>query len=97
MRLGDYAGGKKVLLSLSLGNKESYEAWLGFLRDMVSRGLPTPLTVTTDGAPGLLRVVGEVWADSLRLRCWVHRMRNFQAKVPPLTLAGKQGAPASHP
>ena len=75
--------GKKVLLSLSLGNKESYQAWLGFLRDLVSRGLPTPLTVTTDGAPGLLRAVDEVWADSLRLRCWVHRMRNFQAKVPP--------------
>ena len=33
---------KKVLLSLSLGNKESYEAWLGFLRDLVSRGLPPP-------------------------------------------------------
>lgn len=74
--------GKKVLLSLGLGNKESYEAWVDFLRDLVQRGLPTPLTITTDGAPGLLRAVDQVWSKSLRLRCWVHRMRNFQAKVP---------------
>ena len=46
--------GDKVL-SLALGNKESYDAWLSFLRDLVSRGLPVPLTITSDGAPGLLR------------------------------------------
>ena len=53
--------GDKVLLSLVLGNKESYDAWLSFLRDLVSRGLPVPLTVTSDGGPGLLRAIDEVW------------------------------------
>jgi len=74
--------GEKVLLSLALGNKESYDAWLSFLRDLVSRGLPVPLTITSDGAPGLLRAIDEVWPKSWRLRCWVHRMLNFKAKVP---------------
>ena len=74
--------GHKVLLSLALGNKESYDAWLGFLRDLVSRGVPVPLTVTSDGAPGLLRAIDEVWPKSWRIRCWVHRMLNFKAKVP---------------
>lgn len=74
--------GEKVLLSLALGSRESHEAWLEFLRDLVGRGLPVPLTITTDGAPGLMRAVEEVWSRSLRLRCWVHRMRNLLAKVP---------------
>jgi transposase-like protein len=74
--------GHKVLLSLALGSRESHAAWLEFLRDLVGRGLPDPLTITTDGAPGLMRAVSEVWPQSLRLRCWVHRMRNVVGKVP---------------
>jgi transposase-like protein len=74
--------GKKILLSLALGNRESHEAWRDFLRDLVARGLPVPLSVTTDGAPGLIRAVEEVWPQSLRLRCWVHKMRNLETKVP---------------
>jgi putative transposase len=75
--------GRKVLVGLDLGNVESFDAWLAFLRDLVERGLPTPLSITSDGAPGLLQAINQVWAKSLRLRCWVHRMRNFQTKVPP--------------
>jgi len=46
--------GRKVMLYLALGNKESYPNWLEFLRNMVKRGLRTPVLVTTDGAPCLL-------------------------------------------
>ena len=53
--------GDKVLLSLALGNKESYDAWLSFLRDLVSRGLPVQMTITSDGAPGLLQAIDEGW------------------------------------
>jgi len=74
--------GSKMLISLSLTNQESTEACVDFLRDLVRRGLPTPLTVTTDGAPGLIRAVEQVWPHSLRIRCWVHKMRNLEAKVP---------------
>jgi transposase-like protein len=74
--------GRKVLISVALGNKESGAAWLEFLRDLDRRGLPTPLSVTTDGAGGLIQAVDQMWPDSLRGRCWVHRMRNFAAKVP---------------
>jgi len=44
--------GRKVMLHLCLGNKESYPNWLEFLRDMVRRGLRTPVLITTAGAPG---------------------------------------------
>ncbi len=40
------------------------------------------MSVTSDGAPGLVRAVEEVWPKSLRLHCWVHKMRNVLDKVP---------------
>jgi len=51
--------GQKVLLHMALGNKESYTSWQDFIRGMLARGLPTPVLVTTDGTPGLIRAVEE--------------------------------------
>jgi putative transposase len=75
------ADGSKVLVHLSIGNQERYEAWLEHFRDLVRRGLPTPLTVTTDGAPGLIRAVDAIWPEAERIRCWVHKMTNVLDKV----------------
>jgi putative transposase len=74
----------KVMLHLALGNKESYANWLEFLRDMVRRGLQTPVQITTDGAPGLMRAVEEVFPNSLRQRCLAPagKTRNVTDKVP---------------
>jgi hypothetical protein len=44
--------GSKVLLHMGLGNKESHDGWPEHFRPLVSRGLPTPLAVTSDGACG---------------------------------------------
>lgn len=74
--------GRKVLLHLALGSRESYEACLEFLRHLTQRGLREPLLVTTDGAPGLIRAVTEVWGHSLRQRCLAHKMRNILDKLP---------------
>lgn len=74
--------GRKVLLHIGLGSKESYTAWQDFIRDMVRRGLNVPVLITTDGAPGLIRAVEEAWAASLRQRCLAHKTRNVLDKVP---------------
>jgi transposase-like protein len=76
------ADGRKIMLHLALGNKESYANWLEFLRDMVRRGLQEPVQITTDGAPGLIRAVEEVFPNSLRQRCLAHKTRNVTDKVP---------------
>ena len=76
------ADGRKVMLHLALGNRESYSNWLEFLRDMVRPGLQLPVLVTTDGAPGLIRAVEEVFPTSLRQRCLAHKTRNVTDKVP---------------
>jgi putative transposase len=74
--------GRKVLLSLSTTNSESYESCLEVLRDLVKRGMQPPVTITTDGAVGLTKAVDTMWPKSLRIRCWFHKMQNLQQKVP---------------
>lgn len=74
--------GRKVLLHLAVGNKESEACWVEFIRDMISRGLRTPTTVTADGAPGLINAIEGVFSESLRIRCWFHKMANINAKLP---------------
>ena len=83
--LGAYAileSGEKVLLHLTLGSRESYDACLGFLHDMTARGLQEPLLVIYDGCPGLKKAIKEVFPNSKKQRCQVHRMRNILAKLP---------------
>src|SRR5215470_9584109 len=75
--------GRKVLLTLSTTNSESYESCLEVLRDLIKRGLQTPVTITTDGAAGLTKAIDALWPKSLRIRCWFHKMQNLQQKVPP--------------
>lgn len=76
------ASGGKHLLGLQPGTKEDTACCRDFLRDLKARGLPDPIAVITDGAPGLIRAVQEVMPRSLRQRCLAHKMRNLQAKVP---------------
>jgi putative transposase len=74
--------GRKVLLHLALGNKESTAAWREFVRDMQRRGLPIPTLITSDGAPALIAVIEELYPHSLRQRCTMHKTTNILSKVP---------------
>ncbi len=80
---GVCSDGSKVLLHLALGNKEGRGCWVEFFEDMQNLGLTIPLLVTSDGCPGLIGAIEEVFPLSLRARCWYHRMQNLEAKVPP--------------
>jgi putative transposase len=74
--------GVRVLLDVCLGQRERVEDWLDLGRGLIKRGLRSPLLVVTDGAPGLIRAVDELWPDADRGRCGVHRLRNVLAKLP---------------
>jgi putative transposase len=74
--------GKRVVLHLSLGGRESTESWKGVLNDLVERGLRRPQLITIDGNPGLHKAVKDVWPEVPRQRCAVHRIRNVLARVP---------------
>jgi len=74
--------GRRELLAVSLGQRERLEDWLELGRDLARRGLRSPWLVVTDGAPGLVRAVEELWPECDRQRCSVHRLRNILAKLP---------------
>jgi len=76
------SNGHKVLLHLGLGNRESYESWRDFFRDMISRGLRMPLLIISDGAPGLIKAIEECFPESRRQRCLAHKLRNIANKLP---------------
>ena len=75
------ADGKPVFLSLAATSAESHDAVTDFLRDLTTRGLRPPLLVITDGTPGLISAIEQVFDRSLRQRCLVHRARNVIVKV----------------
>ena len=74
--------GERVLLSVTLGMRESYEDWQELGRDLIARGLGAPMLIVADGAPGLIKAIEQCWPASDRQRCCVHRARNLYAKLP---------------
>ncbi|RDI73161.1 transposase [Gaiella occulta] len=74
--------GERVLLDVCLGMREAEEDWLCLGRALTRRGLPAPLLVVGDGAPGLVNAIEQLWPEADRQRCTVHRLRNVLAKLP---------------
>jgi transposase-like protein len=74
--------GERVLVSVMLGMRESYEDWQALGRDLIARGLGAPMLIVADGAPGLIKAIEQCWPDADRQHCAVHRVRNLLAKLP---------------
>jgi putative transposase len=74
--------GERVLLDVCLGQRERHEDWLEMGRGLIRRGLRAPWMTVADGAPGLVKAVEELWPESDRQRCTVHRLRNVLSKLP---------------
>ena len=71
-----------MLLAVRLGQRELHEDWLDLGRDLTRRGLRTPWLIVSDGAPGLIKAIEELWPEADRGRCAVHKLRNVVAKLP---------------
>ena len=69
--------GRKVLLGLQLGSRESYEDWLDFGRGLKARGMRSPGLIVADGAPGIWKATRELWQHADEQRCTVHALRNI--------------------
>ncbi len=80
--VGITRAGRKVLLGLASGLRESYEAWKLFLSDLRERGLTDPLLAIRDSNPGLIRALSEYFPDSAQQVCLAHKMQNLVAKMP---------------
>ena len=69
---GITTGGKPAFIGLAPGSGESADAWADFLADLKERGLPSPLLVISDGAPGLIAAIEQAFPKALRQRCLIH-------------------------
>lgn len=74
--------GKKHLLAIAEGYRESKESWLEVLRDLKARGMNEPAIAIADGALGFWAALPEVWHQTKEQLCWLHKTRNILDKVP---------------
>jgi transposase-like protein len=80
--IGVRADGRKELVAVGDGYRESTESWSELLRDLKRRGMRAPLLASGDGALGFWGALREVFPDSREQRCWVHKIANVLDAVP---------------
>jgi len=81
--LGVTADGRKELIAIADGYRESEQSWMELLLDVKSRGLAIdPKLATGDGALGFWKAVAKVFPTTRPQRCWVHKTANVLDKLP---------------
>jgi transposase-like protein len=81
--IGATPEGRKELVGLSDGIRESAQSWRELLLDLKRRGLSIgPELAVADGALGFWQAIEEVWPNTRGQRCWVHKTANVLNKLP---------------
>jgi putative transposase len=81
--IGATPEGRKELVGLTDGVRESAHSWRELLLDLKRRGLSIgPELAVADGALGFWQAVEEVWPQTRGQRCWVHKTANVLNKLP---------------
>lgn len=81
--MGATAEGKKELIAIHDGHRESELSWRELLLDCKSRGLNVdPKLATGDGALGFWKALAEVYSTTREQRCTVHKTANVLDKLP---------------
>ena len=81
--IGATPEGKKELVGLIDGVRESAQSWKELLLDLKRRGLSIgPELAVADGALGFWQAVEEVWPKTCSQRCWVPKTSNVLNKLP---------------
>ena len=80
--IGVREDGKKELVAVEDGYRESTESWLCVLRGLHERGLEAALLAIGDGALGFWAGVRDVWPETRPARDWCHKMANVLDKLP---------------
>jgi putative transposase len=80
--IGALSDGRKVILEVEPGYRESTESWADLLRSLKGRGLNCPRLVMGDGHLGIWGALSDVFPDAMEQRCWNHKVRNVLDKLP---------------
>jgi transposase-like protein len=79
--------GKKHLIAIEDGTRESTQSWREVLLNAKSRGLAAPKLATGDGALGFWAALDEVYPSTTHQRCWMHKTSNVLNYLPKTTRA----------
>ncbi len=80
--IGVRPDGRKEVIALEDGYRESKESWASVLRDLRRRGMAPPILAVGDGNLGLWAAVRDVYPEAREQRCWKHKMANILDKLP---------------
>ncbi len=90
--IGVRADGRKELIALADGYRESTESWADLLRDCARRGMRAPVLAVGDGALGFWGALGEVFPQAKAQRCWFHKIANVLGALPKSAQPGAKKA-----
>ena len=90
--IGVRADGRKELVALADGFRESSESWADLLRDAKRRGMTAPVLAVGDGALGFWKAVREVFPETREQRCWFHKTANVLNALPRSAQPGAKKA-----
>jgi len=90
--IGVRADGRKELIALADGYRESAESWADLLRDCGRRGMRAPVLAVGDGALGFWNGLREVFPGTREGRCWFHKTANVLAALPKSAHPGAKKA-----
>ncbi len=74
--------GRKVIVAMEAGQRESTESWSFVLRNLRERGLRAPRLVVGDGHLGIWGALANIYPGVQEQRCWNHRIVNVKDKLP---------------
>ena len=74
--------GRKELVAITDGYRESTDSWAALLRDLRHRGMTAPTIAVGDGALGFWAGLREVFPETKEQRCWVHKAANVLDALP---------------
>jgi putative transposase len=80
--VGVLPNGRKEVIALEDGYRESTESWASVLRDLKRRGMVAPLLAIGDGNLGFWAALREVYPETEEQRCWKHKLANVLDKLP---------------
>lgn len=80
--IGALEDGRKEVLTVVPGYRESKDSWLDVLRDLKSRGLNIPKLLVADGNAGVWAAAVDIWPSIAEQRCWNHKIVNVLDKLP---------------
>jgi len=90
--IGVRADGRKELIALADGYRESTESWADLLRDAARRGMRAPVLAIGDGALGFWGALREVFPETREQRCWFHKIAGVLGALPKSAHPGAKKA-----